>query len=114
MSTHIPPFTTFIPLLTTRTIRASKPAQLTLRPCGCGGKVGTRAAVKLHPRLNLLDQTIRYTVRCARCSRTVTTVSGDGFIRWQVAVRRWNGQALERAEQPGYLTKPLQCGKIAA
>lgn len=86
-----------IPLTTTRRIEGP-----TISPCSCGGKVGSRAAVKLHPRLNLLDQTIRYTVRCARCSRTATTASGDGFIRWQVAIRRWNA-----LEQPGYLTKPL-------
>jgi len=93
---YLPVFDTFIPLQTTRTISASKrtppakPAQPKLRPCGCGGKVGSRAAVKLHPRLNLLDGLVRYDVRCARCHQTATTANKAGFIRWQQAIRVWN------------------------
>jgi len=64
-----------------------------LSSCGCGGKVGSRAAVKFHPRLNIMDGIIRYDVRCARCKKTATTKDGKGFQSWKTALRAWNNKA---------------------
>lgn len=61
-----------------------------LLPCSCGGKVGSRAAVKFHPRLNLLDGIIRYDVRCARCKKVATTKDKKGYQNWKLALKEWN------------------------
>jgi hypothetical protein len=64
-----------------------------LLPCACGGKVGSRAAVKFHPRLNLMHGITRYDVRCARCKKVATTKDGKGFQNWKAALRAWNHKA---------------------
>jgi hypothetical protein len=64
-----------------------------LLPCGCGGRVGSRAAVKFHPRLNLMDGVTRYNVRCARCKKAAGTKDGKGFQNWKAALKAWNHKA---------------------
>ena len=61
-----------------------------LNPCKCGGRVGKYAAVKLHPTLNLLENVIRYKVKCARCKQTIETKQGKGFTSFDVAIKIWN------------------------
>lgn len=70
--------------------RRTRKEDLQLLPCGCGGKVGSRAAVKFHPLLNIIDGVTRYEVRCARCKKVATTENGGGFEIWQAALKKWN------------------------
>jgi len=71
-----------------------------LLPCGCGGKVGLRAAVKFYPRLNLMDGITRFDVRCARCKKIATTKDGKGFQKWQAALKEWNHKANAKEQTP--------------
>jgi len=77
------------------------PPPCSLLPCGCGGKVGSRASVKFHPRLNLMDGITRYDVRCARCKKVATTKDGKGFQKWQAALKEWNHKANDKAHLTG-------------
>jgi len=61
-----------------------------LKNCKCGGKVGRFAAVKYHPRLNLLDGITRYDIRCARCKKVITTKDGFGYMMPSKAAKQWN------------------------
>jgi len=61
-----------------------------LQNCACGGRVGKHAAVKYHPRLNLLDGIVRYDVRCSRCKKRATTKDGKGYILPTRAAQAWN------------------------
>ena len=81
-----------------------------LLPCVCCGKVGSRAAVKLHPRLNLIDGVTRYDVRCARCKKKATTKNGKGFPSWRSAIKAWNHKANvpALAQSGGEKTKPKE------